>query len=305
MTLYASCRVLLINCLVVVGVIRIVHQFLDIALSSTHNRIGSIGSVITNKRKTDQWTHIRHSFTVEELQGLIKVGDTFVRDPKRLTIVCQLSGELGNNIGKFVHSLVLWMKLTQQQQQLQPLPKRPNANFSNVPTYNFHIALRHAPYRTWVRGHHDAKQCFSSSLGRFDFSEAYNSHYDDQLVEQNERHWTELLAGINIAPQAVQEALDNFIRIATAVRQSSEDKKESTVTSTVSKNSDAPEEADSPISLPFLRTDAMVGFPDFAEFVDEYYYEIRQFLQFNMEACCALLPDPDESVFVSGISRYC
>jgi hypothetical protein len=295
---YASCRVVLVNCLVVVGVILVVHQCFHTAVPSSHSRIGLISSV-TNKRMTDQRTHIPQSFTVEELQGLIQVGDTFVRDPRSLTIVCQLSGELGNNIGKFVHSLVLWMKLTRQQ-QLQQLPKRPNANSSDVPTFTFHIALRHAPYSNWVQGHRDAKQCFSSSLGRLNFSEAYNSHYDKRAVEQNDLHWTQLFAGINVAPHAVQEALDNFIRIATDVRhQTREDEKETTVTSMVTNNSGTAEKADSPISLPFLGADTLVGFPSFAEFVDEYYYEIRQFLQFDMEACCALLPEPDESVFVS------
>ena len=39
--------------------------------------------------------------------------------------------------------------------------------------------------------------------------------------------------------------------------------------------------------------------PDFVEFVDDYYHDIRGLLQFDELACCAEKPLPDESVFVS------
>jgi hypothetical protein len=50
------------------------------------------------------------------------------------------------------------------------------------------------------------------------------------------------------------------------------------------------------ITIPFLKVKSMAT----SHAVDTYYDEIRDFFRFNND-CCAQVPDPDESVFVSGI----
>ena len=57
------------------------------------------------------------------------------------------------------------------------------------------------------------------------------------------------------------------------------------------------------VSLPFLRTRSMVN----REFLDKFYDDFRDFFKFDDEACCATaeLPEPDVAVFVSHDKRQC
>jgi hypothetical protein len=44
----------------------------------------------------------------------------------------------------------------------------------------------------------------------------------------------------------------------------------------------------------------VLGGPMRNSLVDEYYDRYREFLAWDDPACCAQLPEPDETVFVSG-----
>jgi hypothetical protein len=215
-------------------------------------------------------------FTVHDLQGLT---ESHQKNPTTLTIVCQLSGEFGNNISKFVHALVLWRMLNQQQQQ--------HAS-ALIPYLRFRIVLRHQQHSKWVRARDDIQKCFPSSLGQFDFELGNRIVFDD--AKQTRRLWTELFHGVNQSPQTVPTALDHFLRIATDVYHQ---QRSSNTTD------DAESQRKGSTALPFLPSDVLVSHPRFVEFVDDYYRDIRQFLQFHQAAaCCALLPDSDETVYV-------
>ena len=199
-----------------------------------------------------------------------------------LGIVCQLSGELGNNLGKFVHAYVLWLKLTQAARQL-------DSKSNGTLPFHYHIILRHAPYHVWTRGRNDAKQCFPTSLGLFNFKLGNRPEVDVLLAEQQSLGWMDMLDGVNESPNHVDHALKQFVKIASDSRQSDARRRDQ----------DNAVLANSPVGLPFLWSETMAVHPNFVEFVDEYYHDIRNLLEFN-EDCCAQRPFPDESVFVSG-----
>ena len=203
-----------------------------------------------------------------------------------LSIVCQLSGEFGNNIGKFVHAYVLWLKLTRAA-----ATTKQGSNTTEQFTYR--IILRHQLHPKWVRGRDDAQLCFPTSLGRFDFTLGNGPDFDVLKAEQTKLQWMELFAGVNLSSEHVQGALENFTRIAAAKRQ------QDRVNSNHQDRHISEGLTETSISLPFLWSETLVYHPTFVEFVDEYYHEIRGLLRFDEQACCALKPFPDESVFVS------
>jgi hypothetical protein len=236
-------------------------------------------------------------FTVQQLLGLTKEGLP-VKNQQTLTIVCQLRGELGHNISMFVHALVLWLKLTRQQQAL----RKQHAANSTFEPFNYRIVLRHQEGEKWATGkwilaRDDAQKCFPSSFGQFDFTLGNNPDFDEKMALQNANNWTDMFEGVNTSPQTVQEALDNFIAIAESVRRAD---RESHHPSTPAANVTNSSFKDSPISLPFLLSQRQVRHPGFVEFIDDFYHEIRSLLQFSTEDCCALRADADETVYVSS-----
>jgi hypothetical protein len=267
--------------------------------SSRKESIRIFGSILVDNltlhHDDDNSSHHHSEVTSLEVQDMI--GPEEDEPANTLSIVCQLSGEFGNNIGKFVHAYVLWRKLTQaratptRHQSFQRSNTTDNKNATTLP-FNYRIILRHQLRGKWVRGRDDARLCFPSSLGRFDFELGNGPDFDARLAQQTQRQWMEQFQGVNIDPKHVQGALDNFTRITTAQRLIDganfarlKNKSNSSIHSLV--------------SLPFLLSSTMAGPPNFAEFVDDYYHGIRRLLQFDEQACCALKPDPDESVFVS------
>jgi hypothetical protein len=180
------------------------------------------------------------------------------------SIICQLSGELGNNLSKFGHAYAIWKLLKQ-----------------NYPQYDYKIVLRHQLRPKWTNAKKDIDNCFPV-LRKFDFSAGNSPEFDTRLAEQQTQGWMNDFNKINESPQAALRALANFSNIVSTLRQDT---------------------GESPISMPFLLSDSFVtSLSNFIEYADDYYDELRHVFKFNerSDVCCALRPDPDESVFVSS-----
>jgi hypothetical protein len=185
----------------------------------------------------------------------------------QLSIVGQLGGELGNYLCRIGHAFVIWRKLQ-----------------NNHPQFDYRIVLRHGSKREWpgkfLRVKPDIDRCFPV-LRKFDLGQANVPEFDSRLEEQEKLGWMQDFSKINQNPSSVLPALANFTQIATNFRQDT---------------------GQSAISMPFLLSDSYVGFSGFIEYADEYYEELRRIFEIDekIEACCALRPDPDETVFVSS-----
>ena len=254
------------------------------AIREQSTRLVSVIKKSMPYNQRDEATMFQH--TIDDVLGTSPTCNS----TRSLAIVCQLSGELGNNIGKFVHAYVLWLKLTRAARQ-PTQDQHSSHGQEGAETFSYHVVLRHAPYHVWTRAQRDAQQCFQSSLGRFNFSLGNGPDFDARVAEQKAAGWMELFDGVNTAPEDVDGALENFVQVAAVMQQN---------ISLIDKMQD--DLSDSPISLPYLWSDTMAIHPDFVEFVDDNYHEIRSLLHFD-EACCAEKPFPDESVFVSFAVR--
>jgi hypothetical protein len=195
-----------------------------------------------------------------------------------VTIVCQLSGEMGNNLGKLGRCLSLkwWLES--------------GASYNSTRKYGYsaRVALRHQQDDKWVRGQRDLQRCFPNT-NQFDFSEANNKEFagiwkmQHQLFGGNERVGTaspfnEINAGPEInAEQQIVARLKSFTSAAY--------ERHSLLYNAASKRN---------ISLPFLFSNRfqLVGDP----LSDKFYHQHRQFFRFS-DSCCNLKADPDESVF--------
>mmetsp|Transcript_2701 Transcript_2701/g.3847 ORF Transcript_2701/g.3847 Transcript_2701/m.3847 type:complete len:392 (+) Transcript_2701:160-1335(+) len=187
-----------------------------------------------------------------------------------VTIVCQLSGEMGNNLAKLGRCLSLkWW-----------LESGAFYNSTDKLGYAARVALRHQDHNKWVRGAKDLQRCFPNT-NQFDFSEANNPEFESiwkmqhKLLGGNERvSGTPPFNEINTVDAPFP--LQSFV--------SEVSKRHSLVYNTASKRN---------VSLPFLFSDY---FQSIDALADRFYQESRQFFHFN-ESCCTVKADPDENVF--------
>mmetsp|Transcript_11160 Transcript_11160/g.23527 ORF Transcript_11160/g.23527 Transcript_11160/m.23527 type:complete len:415 (+) Transcript_11160:135-1379(+) len=189
-----------------------------------------------------------------------------------ITIVCQLSGEMGNNIAKWGYclSIKFWLE---------------SGEFQDV-TGNVRIVIRHQDHNKWVRGATDVKRCFPNTRG-YDFGEANTDEFVQLFNRQNEafglsQRWSKggptPFDGINVGMMANRtEALRHFV---------SSHLSQPNVTGSRVTN----------ITIPFLYASQFL-LAD--ELFDRYYDELRKYFYFDLDnrECCKQVPDPDEAVF--------
>ena len=190
-----------------------------------------------------------------------------------VTIVCQLSGEMGNNLGKLGRCLSLkWW-----------LESGAFYNSTNKLGYSARVALRHQQHNKWVRGAQDLQRCFPNT-NQFDFSEANNNEFADiwkmqhQLLGGDERvEANSPFHEINsIDEKEIVSGLQSFVSEAS--------KHHAMVYNAASKRN---------VSLPFLFSAQFQNL----QLEDRFNEEIRQFFRFNEYSCCKVMADPDENVF--------
>jgi hypothetical protein len=217
---------------------------------------------ITNEMEAHQPTN--HSLTYQyEIVETVPV-----------TIVCQLSGEMGNNLGKLGRCLSLkWW-----------LESGAFYNATHKLGYSARVALRHQENNKWHRGYRDLQRCFPKT-NQFDFSEANNKEFGDiwkmqhQLFGGNERVGASSpFNEINMYDkQQIAVGLKSFASAAY--------ERHALFYNAASKSN---------ISLPYLFANYIQKVDPLA---DQFYDENRQFFHFSESSCCKLKADSDESVF--------
>jgi hypothetical protein len=186
-----------------------------------------------------------------------------------VTIVCALSGEMGNNLCKLGHCLSLkWW-----------LESGAFYNSTHKFGYSARVAIRHQDSNKWIRGQRDLQRCFPTTK-QYDFSEANNDEFADISKMQNQ-----LFGGGASSPfNEINSGDKQKVAVGLKAFTSAAYERHALVYNAASKRN---------ISLPFLLASHFQLVDDLA---DQFYDENRQFFHFS-ESCCKLKADPDESVF--------
>jgi hypothetical protein len=187
------------------------------------------------------------------------------------TLVVRLSGELGNQLAHLARGLGTQI-LAEREVGL-----------------NLNLVMKQQMTKGKLSGKGPSSKiildrCFPY-FRRYDFRVGNSQEYDRRVLQQ--KNWS-LAATIRVAYvdrspllSEVRQALEQVKALSSLTQ---EDKP------TVPGNAS--------ILVPFVETSSMNANP----FLDKYYDELRQYLFFDDTACCKLLPDPDETVFVSPTS---
>lgn len=178
-----------------------------------------------------------------------------------VTIVIQLSGEMGNNLAKIAtgKGLQLWARRE-----------------FGIET---DLVLRHQDHTKWISGMKDTKKCFPK-FRYWDFELGNGPNYDERLEQQ--KRWLEGKSALLQLTTARSEDVDESLSTLRTILQT----ERNFTDLTNSRN----------ITLPFLLADhlALIDL-----WPDRFYDDYRDFFEFDYKACCKVKPDPDESVFVS------
>jgi hypothetical protein len=178
-----------------------------------------------------------------------------------VTIVVQLSGEMGNNIAKLAtgKGLQLW---AQRQYGITT-----------------DLVLRHQEHPKWVKGMRDLKKCFPHLRG-FDFELGNGPNYNERTAQQQQLlgNKSALLRLTTARVGDIEETLSTLRGIQPGTK--------GIIVQGSSSN----------ITLPFLLADHLALIDVWA---DKFYDDYRQFFEFDYKECCKTKADPGESVFVS------
>ena len=171
--------------------------------------------------------------------------------------VAQLSGEMGNNLGKLAHGYGLAWWLMQQHK--------------NEAIVN--IVLRHQERPKWERGRAALQKCFPNTR-KLDFEAGNTQEFHNRRQEQQQKNeW--LLRGedqFSEAPMGRTESeIDEFLEGFLALRRQYETNRLDDSSSNNNNNN---------ISLPFLYTNNLV---ELSAFMDRFYDDYRRLFQFDMQ----------------------
>lgn len=193
-----------------------------------------------------------------------------------VTIVCQLSGEMANNLGKLGHCLSLkyWLERGEFYNSTHKLG------------YNARIAIRHQDNSKWVKGYHDLQKCFPNTK-QYDFSEANNDQFDE--IYKTQQTLIKGGGGRKDPPpfNDINAQHGNLAQIKAGMQSfvSKVAEHHGQIYNKASKRN---------ISIPFLYANRI---QDMDPLNDMFYNQLKSFFRFNYKACCKIRAEPDESVF--------
>lgn len=250
------------------------------------------------------------------------------------TIVCQLSGELGNQLSHLAHcrSIQLWLLqherykinthiilrhqtnndkkwLSSRDDILECFPRFRNSHnatppsnvydFNDGPANNLQYFMKRSKQQSRLLDDEYGGAGSVTGRNRGEENNDDDDYYSDGSDESDEYNYYDpkakikphvLLNGINVKddPLAVTKTLDVFKNMT---------KRKFMYNNNINNNNNEDdEEEDQRITIPFLYAD-MISQTDI--FVDTHYEQIRNYLLFDYDSCCKIIPEPDETVFVS------
>jgi hypothetical protein len=191
-------------------------------------------------------------------------GSSVLSVTRNATIVVYLHGEMGNHL--MVLAQAVAVKLLAEEKY----------------GISSELVLRHQILRRgdkWIRARNSVKKCFPK-LRPFDFSAANTLAFDKLAKEQaRQLHLRDL------DPTRLEEgsrySMDEMLASWKSLLRESP-RRNLNLTA-------------GPVSFPYFKVKTHCPH----SLVDRYLDQIRSFLEFDRDACCSLLPEPDESVFVS------
>jgi hypothetical protein len=181
-----------------------------------------------------------------------------------ISVVVQLSGEMGNNLHKIAFG-----------RALQNLAKERYRMDTQL------VFRRQERGGKWVFAKKDIQQCFPN-LRHVDFQLGNSDEFDTRRSQQ--ANW--------LGRDAFQ-----LLQLQNGINSSHIDKGLEYLHHLVANRTDRTimEPPNANISLPFIYSLAFVDY----SLIDRYYNDFRELFTFDELACCNLVPDADESVFVS------
>jgi hypothetical protein len=185
----------------------------------------------------------------------------------RITFICDMACEMGNMLSHLAYCAVLALWMGRDRGVMTKLVLR-------------HKGREGGP---WESSRDDILECFPSLSGA-DFSLARTREFADEFERRSEVQERSglILTGIN----------QNDLSLVEGVLREVSRRAEVGVVQPASSNGS--------ITLPFMTAKRMLAL-DGGFLLDRYYDEIRALFAYNDSSgssCCALRPDPDETVFV-------
>ncbi len=184
-----------------------------------------------------------------------------------ISIVVQLSGELGNHLSKLAFGYAIQRRLWDHYA---------------IPS---HLVLQHQSSRKWIQARQDVQKCFPQ-FRSMDFTQGNTLEFQERLSEQQKwlgnENSSKLVLSNLIHSHEVEEKL---IFLKSLLEQSSP----------ITKNHGSTNN----ISLPFLYAQSFASW----EYIDTYYHGLKRLFAFDDDACCRELPKPEEYVFVSTLPK--
>ena len=209
-----------------------------------------------------QATSVDDTYPMTTRRPTVELGEN-----RNISILVQLSGELGNNLAKISHGICL-------QEWLQE-------EFNTAST----IILRHQLHPKWIRGYQNAIRCFPYTR-QFDFEAGNSPSIDAWLKGPVFPEWWERMMSLNQehAETAIRQGLQSIVDLWRK-NQANASFSLTNVTTV----------AGTSLSSPFLFANK---FADLHVCMDKYYDTIRARLEFDARECCNQVPFANETVFV-------
>jgi hypothetical protein len=182
---------------------------------------------------------------------------------RSISIVVQLSGEMGNHLQKIAFGRAI-QNILQDRYGLDS-----------------HLVLQHQQRGgKWVSAMQDVTQCFPN-LRDYDFELGNSVEFTKRLQQQQEWLGNDNASKL-ILPNLVSSAsVDDGLAYLVSLQRKN-------ITSSISNVG-----SNANISLPFVYAQSFVDF----EYIERYNSDLRALFWFDEAACCQEVPHPDESVF--------
>jgi hypothetical protein len=187
-----------------------------------------------------------------------------------ISVVVQLSGELGNHLSKIAFGYSVQQRLWERYRLAS------------------HLVLQHQERGSkWISARRDVQTCFPHFRST-DFCVGNSPEFQHRLQQQ--REW---LGGTNASKLVLANLISSedvdasLFYLNELLRQQN---RSDVLTSPLSDHLNPGN-----ISLPFLYAQSFASLED----IDAYYHELQNLFVFDEESCCRAVPAVDEHVFVS------
>jgi hypothetical protein len=154
------------------------------------------------------------------------------------------------------------------------------------------LKLRHLKKPKWKTARNDIRQCFKN-FHNLDYESGHAPDFVKRQTKQAVWLSQQDQDVVSTMYQIRDESLHNISQGIQAMKHLAT----STTSTLLPKDNKSPPHSDYPI--------VVLGGPMRNALVDHYYDRYRDLFAFDDKACCAQLPEPDETVFVSTIDQSC